>query len=61
MALTSEEYAEERGSVCPFCGSYELTGDSVEVDGNGASQKIRCCACHNVWVDIYTLIGYEVI
>lgn len=49
------EYVENGGVVCPYCGSGNLDGGFVEIDGGGASQTVRCLDCYRSWTDLYTL------
>lgn len=44
---------------CPYCQSTDITGDSIEVDGDGASQHISCSHCHEQWIDTYELTGFQ--
>jgi hypothetical protein len=52
-----ERYLRAGGGVCPVCQSSDITGDSIEVDGNGASQDVTCAECEAHWLDCYTLTG----
>jgi len=56
--VTSKEYAKHSWE-CPVCGSDEIEGSAVEIDGEGASQEIRCNKCYSKWVDVHVLVGYE--
>jgi transposase-like protein len=56
--ITSEQYVAKQGAVCPCCGSSSIRGESIEVDGDGASQSISCDDCEATWIDTYQLIGY---
>jgi formate dehydrogenase maturation protein FdhE len=58
--LTSEEYVAKGGGCCPFCGSGDLTGRFIEVDGRTAAQPVDCNNCEAEWIDMYTLTGYQV-
>jgi hypothetical protein len=53
--LSNEEYVEEGGARCPFCGSDEVTGDSFTSGGGEASQEMSCDACDAKWEDVYAL------
>lgn len=59
MALTNEEYVLKGGGECPHCGSGDITGDSIEIDGVQAHQQVSCGECDAVWVDTYNLVSYE--
>lgn len=43
---------------CPNCGSEDISGESIDVDGNGASQECGCQNCGASWTDTYKLTGY---
>lgn len=49
------KYIRERGCRCPFCGSADISGDSVEVNEGFAMQEIGCPQCGKQWTDVYTL------
>lgn len=58
MPLTEEQvkkYVEGGGAVCPYCGSHDVSGGSINIEGAGAYQEITCQACDEEWVDCYTL------
>ena len=58
--MTREGYVKNHGTTCPFCGSDDLEGGSVEIDNGGAYQGVRCLCCDEDWTDTYALTGYEV-
>lgn len=65
-ALTSEQKAArdyvERGSHdCPYpdCDSEFVTGGSVDIDCENASQKCICDKCGRSFIDIYRLVDVE--
>lgn len=43
------------GNVCPFCGSEEIEGEQLDVNGTAATQQCYCHACDGVWTDTYQL------
>lgn len=56
--LTNEQaqnYLKNRGSSCPFCGSDQIQGDSVEVHDGRVYQSVQCLKCGEGWHDGYTL------
>ena len=57
--MNSKEYVENLGSECPYCGSTQLVGGTVEVHHARAYQPIDCVDCKRSWVDVYKLIGYS--
>jgi uncharacterized Zn finger protein len=50
-----EEYLETDGTVCPFCGSDNITADYF--DEEGVYRIVNCLACGEYWKDIYQLVG----
>lgn len=59
-ALTSQQYVESRGLLCPNCGGGELDGRSFDThDGGCVTQPVGCLECYAQWVDVYRLDGYE--
>jgi len=47
-------------SRCPGCGSQQIIGHSVNIDGPRATQACNCADCDASWTDIYTLTNQEV-
>ena len=43
---------------CPYCGSSDLTGGSVTMEGGACSQRVWCSDCDHSWYDCYTLVGF---
>lgn len=59
MPETNKEYCEHGGVHCPYCGSEDIDGGSIEINLAGAWQSITCLSCDKEWTDIYKLIAYE--
>ena len=58
MKVTEEKiknYVENDYGNCLGCGSGNIEGDSIDVEGNTTGQRIRCVDCDLTWVDVYTL------
>ena len=49
----------KNSSHCPFCKSTDITGESIEVDGNLAWQEIGCNKCGKIWFDYYKLFDMQ--
>ena len=49
-----KKYLKNAGE-CPKCGSMDIGGDSIEVDGNCCWQTVSCSKCGTNWHDVYTL------
>ena len=58
LPMSSKEYAEAGDSMCPHCGSDQIEGASINIEGNKAYQDISCLDCEKEWTDVYTLTGY---
>lgn len=59
MEFKKEEYLKNRGSKCPYCGSDQIEGESVDISSGSASQLVNCLECNSNWVDIYKLVDVE--
>ena len=57
--LKPARYANLKGQCCPVCRSKQITGHSIEIDTDCASQEITCNNCGSSWNDVYKLIGYS--
>jgi hypothetical protein len=55
---TSGEYAKGEENTCPRCGSDEVTGSEVDVEGERCFQHVYCNSCEAQWDDVYKLTGY---
>ena len=40
-------------TTCPYCGSTDLEGGSVTVEGNEAWQDVGCLDCGADWTDVW--------
>lgn len=54
-----EQYVKHAYGKCPYCGSRDIVGDSLEVDGNQVTQPVSCSECERSWTDVYTLTGID--
>lgn len=52
-----KEYLKNNGVKCPYCGSKDVEGGSIDVDSGRVSQDISCTTCGAEWMDHYTLTG----
>lgn len=58
--MSDEQYlAYPEPNCCPCCGSDEIEGDSVEIDGREALQECSCSECGAEWEDHYQLSRYN--
>ena len=57
--MTSDDYRDAGGTHCPYCGSVDIEGASIQVGDGGAHQLISCNTCEKRWYDLHTLTGYE--
>ena len=44
-------------NACPICGTDEITGGPVEIEGDNAIQVMSCLACGTRWHDVYGLVN----
>lgn len=42
-------------NLCPSCGSDEIEGGSVSIEGKKAIQECSCLNCESQWKDTYSL------
>lgn len=54
---TQAEYLR-RPTRCPACDSFDIEGQSVEVDGSAVYQEVDCHTCGVTWQDRYVLAAY---
>jgi len=54
-----QKYLSNRGVRCPYCGSEDIQGQSVEINEGEAAQEVNCNACDGHWYDIYALVRVE--
>ena len=60
--IKQNEYVNNGGSRCPFCGSEVLEGLYAPVVEEGtAYQEVTCFDCESKWRDEYKLIGFKVV
>ena len=57
--VSQEEYLDDP-SLCPFCKSSDIEGDSITIDNGSCSQAIRCTVCGAKWWDGYQLTEFTV-
>lgn len=48
-------YVTADGSICISCGSDNIEGGSIDIEGTQATQEIRCLVCDASWYDVYAL------
>jgi hypothetical protein len=51
----AKEYLEHRGLGCPFCGSWDIEGGSMDFDAGEIAQRGSCHECNERWTDVYKL------
>jgi len=59
-ALSSEQaenYVQQGGVRCPYCGSGDIEGSRVEIDAGTAWQEVSCSHCESRWQDVYELVS----
>ena len=59
LGISQKDYREAGGAICPYCGSDNVFGDSMEdYEGNCISQFRGCSECDATWYATYELSGY---
>ncbi len=53
----AKKYLEQRGLACPFCGSRDIEGGSMNFEAGEIAQKIFCHECDERWTDVYKLVA----
>lgn len=56
--ISPAAYAAGGGIRCPFCGSRNIRGEHIEVEGGKAYQEVGCDDCDKSWLDEYKLVGW---
>lgn len=51
----AKKYLEQRGLACPFCGSRDIEGGSMNFESGEIAQRISCHECSERWTDVYKL------
>lgn len=59
--LAEQKYIKDGGTHCPYCGSEQIEGGSISVEGGCCWQKVWCNACGAEWDDIYHLARIELV
>ena len=54
-------HVESGGVCCPRCGSADISGDEVDIEGGLAIQEVGCVECSILWRDIYALKSIELL
>jgi len=49
------KYLEQGGLACPFCGTWDIEGGSMDFDAGEIAQRISCHQCSEQWTDVYKL------
>jgi hypothetical protein len=57
QAKQAKKYLEKRGLACPFCGSRDIEGGSMDFDSGEIAQRISCHECNERWTDVYKLVA----
>ncbi len=51
----AKQYLEQHGLACPFCGSQDIEGGSMDFEAGEIAQRISCHECDERWTDVYKL------
>ena len=50
-----QQYLNEGGVRCPYCGSENLKCRITTTNDGFIYQKVTCLTCNKTWLDVYTL------
>ena len=50
-----DKYVKNGGGFCPYCGSEQYEGGSLDFESGGIYQQIVCNDCGKDWIDCYSL------
>ena len=53
----AKKYLEQGGIACPFCGSWDIDGGSMNFESGEIAQRISCHECDERWTDVYKLVA----
>lgn len=54
-AKAIQEYLNDHGDHCPYCGSTEISGMGADIDGDYGEERVICETCHKSWSDVLTI------
>ena len=54
----SEEYTDDLGNSCRWCGHNDIQYGSMEFDSGSATVDATCSRCQATWEDYYKLDGF---
>jgi hypothetical protein len=57
QAKQAKKYLKQRGIICPFCGSWDIEGASMDFEAGEIAQRISCHECNEKWTDVYKLVA----
>jgi hypothetical protein len=58
--MSPHVYVAAGGSVCPYCGSTDLTHGPLRLEvGLAVIQPTACLTCQARWQAVFELAGYE--
>ena len=53
----AKKYLEQHGLVCPFCGTWDIEGGSMDFEAGEIAQRSSCHECNEQWTDVYKLVA----
>jgi len=57
--ISNEDYINNEGRNCPYCGSDNLIGGSLEVEDAKALCHVQCVNCSKTWSETWVMEGYH--
>ncbi len=61
MAMTNEEYIQEKGFKCPFCNSRDVEDNfpCLSEKDLTLTLTVKCGSCYKQWNEVYTFTHYS--
>ena len=61
MSLTEKQKQDylKHSTLCPYCGSNDISCIAIQVDNQSAWQDCECLSCNKSWTDIFTLTDIQ--
>lgn len=58
---TEADFTKAGPDHCPFCGSFNIEGESVDLDDDDMTQNCACILCSGEWCAVFKLAGLRVV
>ena len=54
---TVDAYAKSGCTICPFCGSTNISGGAPSMSGREITVDVTCNSCDKEWRDLYSFVS----